>query len=95
MRIRKKINTVTYTNIAEQLIPFPIPQNITEKDWDATPKTVKTIIKRMEGMIFDFLTDCTFDATGDSRRDAKTEEGGQYVISKDGHCVFVAKRRRK
>lgn len=31
--------------IAEHLIPFPRPKNITKKDWDATPETVKSIIK--------------------------------------------------
>lgn len=31
--------------IAEHLIPFPRPKNITKKDWDITPDTVKSIIK--------------------------------------------------
>jgi hypothetical protein len=31
--------------IAEHLIPFPRPKNITERDWAATPETVKSIIK--------------------------------------------------
>jgi hypothetical protein len=30
--------------IAEHLIPFPRPKNITKKDWDATPETVKSIV---------------------------------------------------
>ena len=32
--------------VAEHLIPFPRPKNITKKDWDATPETVKSVVKQ-------------------------------------------------
>ena len=31
--------------IAEHLIPFPRPKNITKQDWDATPESVKSVVK--------------------------------------------------
>ena len=41
----KEYSALIHRVIAEHLIPFPRPKNITKKDWDATPETVKSIIK--------------------------------------------------
>ena len=39
------INVDTHRVIAENLVTFPRPQNITEKDWNKTPETVKSVLK--------------------------------------------------
>jgi hypothetical protein len=33
--------------VAENLIPFPRPKNITKKDWENTPEMVKSLIKSL------------------------------------------------
>jgi len=40
----KTFSPLIHRIIAEHLIPFPRPKNITKKDWDATPDTVKSIV---------------------------------------------------
>ncbi len=41
----KNIPVDIHRVIAENLIPFPRPKNITKKDWDKTPATVKSVLK--------------------------------------------------
>lgn len=41
----KEYSPLIHRVIAEHCIPFPRPKNITKKDWDATPETVKSVIK--------------------------------------------------
>jgi hypothetical protein len=42
-----KTTTDVHRVVAENLIPFPRPKNITKKDWQETPETVKSHIKSL------------------------------------------------
>lgn len=45
LRNGRKLYPMFHRVVAETLVPFPVPEGITKKDWNNTPESVKALFK--------------------------------------------------